>query len=643
MPSDTPHYPSTRLTPTPGIPSRASPIGAEPSATGTSFRLWASDHAAASVVVEGVGEFLLEPEPGGYFSASVAGVGVGARYRFRLDGHPTLLPDLASRWQPEGPEGASVVCAPAFAWSDAAWRGVESAGQVLYELHLGTFTEGGTWASAVPRLGQLRELGITTLQLMPVAEFAGAFGWGYDVMLPYAPSHLYGAPDDVRRFVDAAHGLGLGVILDVVYNHLGAGNHFGAFSRHYFTDRHPGEWGPLLNFDGPDAAGVREFVVDNAAYWIRDFHFDGLRLDATQVLFDDSPRHIIADIVAAARAAAPNRRLYLIAENQPQDRQLVDPPERGGYGLDALVSDDFHHAAAVALTGHNEFYYADYAGTAAEFVAAAKFGYLFQGQRSDIRDGPYGTASLDLLPRQFVHFLQNHDQIANSARGLRLDRLGAPGTARALTALLLLAPQTPCLFQGQEFAASAPFFYFAGFDGDAAKAIADDRAQSLVQFPSIADPAMRGALVDPADPVTLRRSTLDWTEWETHGPSVALHRDLLALRRDDPAFGRVAKQRCIDGATLGETAFFLRFFAERPADDRLLFLNLGADREIRVLADPLVAPPAGGQWLVLWSSEDPRYGGAGRRAIDMAGRWVLPGRAAIVFGATETEGDGVGD
>jgi maltooligosyltrehalose trehalohydrolase len=234
-----------------------------------------------------------------------------------------------------------------------------------------------------------------------------------------------------------------------------------------------------------------------------------------------------------------------------------------------------------------------------------------------------------------VHFLQNHDQIANSARGLRLDRLGAPGTVRALTALLLLAPQTPCLFQGQEFGASAPFFYFAGFDGEAAKVIAEDRARSLVQFPSIADPAMRAALVDPADPATLRQSTLDWAEWEAHAASVALHRDLLALRRDDLAFGRVADQRCIDGATLGEEAFFLRFFAERPADDRLLFLNLGADREVRVLADPLVAPPAGCQWRLMWSSEDPRYGGAGRRTIDMAGRWVLPGRAAIVFGTAE--------
>jgi len=633
MPSRAPPRPPSRAFLRQDTPGRVSPIGAEPSAAGTSFRLWAPDHSDASVVVEGIGEFRLDAEPGGYFGAVVEGAGAGARYRFRLDGNPALLPDLASRWQPDGPDGASVVCAPSFAWSDGAWRGLGAAGQVLHELHLGTFTEAGTWAAAVPRLRQLRELGITALQVMPIAEFSGAFGWGYDVLLPYAPSHLYGAPDDVRRFVDAAHGLGLGVILDVVYNHLGVGNHFGAFSHSYFTDRHPGEWGPLLNFDGPDAAGVRQFIIENAVYWIRDFHFDGLRLDATQVLFDDSPRHIIADIVAAARAAAPDRRLYLVAENQPQDRKLLDPPERGGYGLDALAGDDFHHSAAVALTGHNEFYYADYAGTAAEFVAAAKFGYLFQGQRSDIRNGPYGTPSLDLKPQQFVHFLQNHDQIANSARGLRLDRLGAPGTVRALTALLLLAPQTPCLFQGQEFGASAPFLYFAGVAGEAARAIADDRAQALAQFPSIADPAMRAALVDPADPATLRQSTLDWAEWETHAATVLLHRDLLQLRREDPAFSRAGEQRSIDGAALGEAAFFLRFFAEGAAADRLLFVNLGADCEIRVLADPLVAPPAGCQWQVMWSSEDPAYGGAGRRAIDLAGRWMLPGRAAIVFGA----------
>jgi maltooligosyltrehalose trehalohydrolase len=612
-------------------PARGSPIGAEPSPAGTSFRLWADDHAAASVVVDGHGEYALAPEPGGYFRGFVAGVRPGARYRFRLDESSLLLPDLASHWQPDGPDGASVVCDTAFPWSDGGWRGVVASGQVLYELHVGSFTEEGTWTAAIPYLPRLRDLGVTVLQLMPIAQFAGAFGWGYDVLLHYAPSHLYGVPDDLRRFIDAAHGFGLGVILDVVYNHVGAGSHFADFSPTYFTERHDGEWGPLLNFDGAGAAGVRKFIVENAIYWVRDFHFDGLRLDATQVLFDDSPMHIIAEIVQATRDAVPHRQLYLIAENQPQDRKLVDAPEQGGLGLDALASDDFHHSAAVALSGHNEFYYADYAGTAAELVAAAKFGYLFQGQRSDIRDKPYGTPSLDLKPRQFVHFLQNHDQIANSARGLRLDRLGAPGTVRALTALLLLAPQSPCLFQGQEFGASSPFLYFADFEGEGERAIARDRGRALAHFPSIADPPMIAALADPSDTATFHRTKLDWSEWEAHAPTVALHRDLLRLRREDPAFVRASHHRTIDGATIGEQAFFLRFFAATANDDRLLFLNLGADREIRVLADPLFAPPAGCRWQVNWSSEDPRYGGSGRRTTDTSRRWILPGRAALVF------------
>ena len=605
-------------------------VGAAVSSAGTSFGLWAKGHTTATVFIEGRGEEALTAQSDGYFGGLVEGVGPGARYQFALDGSTRMLPDPASRWQPEGPEGVSVVCdATTYCWNDQGWRGVSAPGQVLYELHIGTFTREGTWAAALEQLPLLKNLGITVLQLMPVAEFSGAFGWGYDVVLPFAPSHLYGSPDDVRRFVEAAHQLGLGVILDVVYNHLGGANHFADFSRSYFTERHDGEWGPLLNFDGPGAPAVRNFIIQNAVYWIRDFHFDGLRLDATQAMFDDSATHIIAEIVAAARAAVPDRHLYMTAENQPQDRKLLDPPERFGFGLDALASDDFHHAAHVALTGHNEFYYADYSGTPGEFVAAAKFGYLFQGQRSDIRNKPYGTPALDLQPDQFVHFLQNHDQIANSARGLRMDKLSSPGKVRALTALLLLAPQTPCLFQGQEFGASSPFLYFAGFAGDEARAIHANRIKSLAQFPSVADSAMVDELADPSDPETFRASKLDWAEYELHGTSVALHRDLLAMRR--AAFQHQSARRHVDGASISASAFFLRFFAEDDQDDRIVFFNLGADREIRVIADPLVAPPTGNAWQVAWSTEDPRYGGTGRRSTSMSDRWVLPGEAAVVF------------
>jgi maltooligosyltrehalose trehalohydrolase len=422
--------------------------GAEATHDGTHFRVWARGHRAVSLIIEGRPAIPMASTDDGYFSVLAPDVGPDARYRFQLDGGEPL-PDPASRWQPEGPEGPSVVTSNTFTWSDAHWRGVPPDGQVLYEIHIGTFTTEGTWSAATERLETLCDLGVTVLQVMPIGEFNGAFGWGYDTVLPYAPSHLYGQPDDLRHFIDRAHALGIGVILDVVYNHAGLGDRFKDFTPHYFSTTHQGEWGAIFNFDGEGAAGVREFMMQNAVYWIREFHFDGLRLDATQALFDDSETHIIAEIASAARAAAPERQLFMVAENQPQDRRLVESPDAGGYGLDAIGNDDFHHAARVALTGHNDFYYRDYQGTSSELLASAKYGFLYQGQRSDMRDKPYGTPSLNLKPTNFIHFLENHDQVANSARGLRMDRLGSPGAVRAITALFLLSPQTPCLFHGQ--------------------------------------------------------------------------------------------------------------------------------------------------------------------------------------------------
>ncbi|MDB5527818.1 MAG: putative 1,4-alpha-glucan branching enzyme protein [Devosia sp.] len=612
---------------------RRYPIGAEATADGTHFRVWALGRRAVSLIVEGHPAIPMEATGDGYFSVLVPDIRPGTRYRFQLDGGEPL-PDPASRWQPEGPEGPSVVTDNIFAWSDAYWRGVPPDGQVLYEIHIGTFTPEGTWAAATERLQTLRDLGITVLQVMPIGEFNGAFGWGYDTVLPYAPSHLYGPPDDLHRFIDRAHALGLGVILDVVYNHAGLGDHFKDFTPHYFSTSHHGEWGAIFNFDGEGATGVREFMVQNAVYWVREFHFDGLRLDATQALFDDSDTHIIAEIAAAARAAAPERQLFIVAENQPQDHRLVDRPEAGGYGLEAIGNDDFHHAARVALTGHNDFYYRDYHGTSSELLASAKYGFLYQGQRSDMRDKPYGTPSLNLKPTNFVHFLENHDQVANSARGLRMDRLGSPGAVRAITALFLLSPQTPCLFHGQEFGASTRFLYFAGFTGETAAAIAKGRTQNLRQFAGVSDPAMDERLADPADPATFAASKLDWSEFERHGEIVALHRDLLRLRRSETAFTQQGQGARLDGAVLGEQAFFLRYLSE-DGDDRLLFINLGRDRHMAIIPDPLVAPPAGRHWESIWSSEHPDYGGSGRYASDMSKFWILPGHSALLFAAID--------
>jgi maltooligosyltrehalose trehalohydrolase len=465
-----------------------------------------------------------------------------------------------------------------------------------------------------------------------VNEFAGEFGWGYDGVDLFAPTRLYGTPDDLRRFIDAAHALGIRVILDVVYNHLGPdGNYSACFSDDYVTDRYQGEWGKPINFDGPNAGPVREFFIANAAYWIDEFHFDGLRIDATQSLFDSSDEHILAAITRAARNAAGERSIIIVGENEPQHTKLLRPPARGGYGLDALWNDDLHHSAMVALTGRNEAYYEDHEGAPQEFIAAAKYGYLFQGQFYAHQGKRRGTPGLDLPPTAFVTFIQNHDQIANSARGLRFHRLTSPGRARAMTALMLLIPGTPMLFQGQEFQASTPFLYFADHEPDLAELVRKGRHEFVTQFPSVASPAMRERLAEPKARATFEACKLDWTEFERHGETVALHRDLLRLRRDDPVFAQ-QRRGALDGAVLGPEAFALRFFGVE-GDDRLLLVNLGRDLERRSIPDPLVAPPEGRAWRLLWSSEDPTYGGGGTPPVETRERWRLPGHAAVAFAA----------
>jgi maltooligosyltrehalose trehalohydrolase len=594
-------------------------------------RVWAPRVTAVELVVENGAVFALAPETGGYFSATIDAA-PGTRYRFRLGGEPTLVPDPASRFQPDGPHGPSeLVDAGAFAWSDATWRGARLEGQVVYELHVGTFTREGTWAAAAEQLAELGRTGITMIEMMPVAEFDGRFGWGYDGVDLFAPMHLYGRPDDMRRFVDTAHAHGIAVILDVVYNHLGpSGNYLRAYSSAYFSDRYDNEWGDALNFDGPDAAPVREFFVENAAYWIDEFHLDGLRLDATQQIFDQSPEHVLSAIGRRARAAAGRRPIVLIAENELQDTRLVRPIEDGGYGLDALWNDDFHHAAMVALTGRAEAYYSDTRGEPQEFVSAAKRGYLFQGQHYHWQRQSRGTPSWGLPPSAFVTYLQNHDQVANSATGQRGHQLASPGRWRAMTTLMLLMPGTPMLFQGQEFAASTPFLYFADHERDLAEAVRKGRAEFLAQFPRVSDVVRAGHLDDPADPKTFERCKLDFRERETHAAAYAFHRDLLRLRREDEVI-RAQGEHGLDGAVLGPTAFALRFFSIDHSADRLLIVNLGADLSRASIPDPLVAPPLDTDWQVRWSTEDVKYGGLGTPDLWPGGCWLVPGESAVLL------------
>ena len=415
--------------------TRRLPIGAEVQAGNrTHFRVWAPPRQTASVVIEsgaGQREVTLAREPGSYFSGMIDDTGPGTLYRYRLDGGKTLFPDPVSRFQPDGPHGPSRVVDPGrFQWSDWGWRGCEVDGQVIYELHIGTFTRQGTYASAIEKLSELADLGITIIELMPVADFPGRFGWGYDGVNMFAPTRLSGDPDDLRRFVDRAHALRLGVILDVVYNHIGPdGNYLKEFAPAYFTDRYKNEWGQALNFDGSDSGPAREFFLANAAYWIDEFHFDGFRLDATQNVYDSSADHVLTAVGRRVREAARGRGTIVVAENEAQTSRLVRPVDAGGNGLDMLWNDDYHHSAMVVLSGHNEAYYTDFSGSPQEFVSAAKWGYLFQGQRFKWQKNRRGAPAIGLEPRCFVNFLQNHDQIANSARG---QALPCPGVARPL-------------------------------------------------------------------------------------------------------------------------------------------------------------------------------------------------------------------
>ena len=616
--------------------TRRYPICAELTPDGANFRVWAPKRRRVEVLLSSGAATELSREPGGYWSGLVAGAREGATYRYRLDG-ADAFPDPVSRFQPEGPHGPSQLIDPCrFAWTDGAWKGVRLEGQVIYEMHIGTFTPEGTWNAARRQLPELAAVGITVIELMPVADFPGKFGWGYDGVGLFAPVAIYGRPDDFRQFMDDAHRAGIGVILDVVYNHVGPdGNYLKQFADDYFTDRYQNEWGEAINYDGENAGPVREWVITNAVYWAQEYHMDGLRLDATQQIFDSSPENIQSALAKAMRAAAGDRSIIIVAENESQHTNLVRPPDQGGYGLDALWNDDFHHSALVALTGHNDAYYSDYNGKPQEFISSVKYGYLYQGQRYTWQAKRRGTPAWGLRPAQFVNYIENHDQLANSGHGERLNRLTSPGRLKAMTALLLLAPGTPMLFQGQEFAASTPFLYFADHNENLRPLVAEGRLQFLAQFRNLAQSETRRCLADPGSPGTFESCKLDFSERQKHSEWYRLHKDLLRLRREEPVF-RAQQQGGVDGAVIGSEAFLLRYFGER-GDDRLLIVNLGRDLKLDPAPEPLLAPPEGRLWDLLWSSEAPVYGGCGTPPLDAADNWRIPGHAAVVMRPVEPQ------
>jgi maltooligosyltrehalose trehalohydrolase len=627
------------LIPMPAGRSRRLPIGAEVRPGGVDFRVWAPARERVVVVIDGGDVHPLTPESDGYHAGFAPGAKPGDRYLLSLDDDPTLLADPMSRFQPEGPFGPSMVIDPLmFPWTDGDWTGPDLTALVVYEMHIGTFTRAGTWKAAIDGLPAVADLGVTCLEVMPVADFAGRFGWGYDGVNLFAPTRLYGTPDDFRAFVNAAHALGLAVILDVVYNHLGpAGCSLGQFAPAYFGGTT--EWGQAINFDGADAAPVREFFVTNARYWIDEFHLDGLRLDAVQAIHDTSDVHIVHDITSAVRQTAGLRTTWIVGEDEPQDTRLLRGSGRPGLGLDALWNDDFHHSAMVAATGRREAYFTDYLGSPQEFISAAKYGFLYQGQWYAWQQQGRGTPALGVQPDAFVCCLQNHDQVANGPGGARLHELTSLSRVRALTALLLLGPWIPMLFQGQEYAADAPFLYFADHTLPLADAVRDGRETFLSQFPSTSDAVATGAVPDPRDVNAFDRSVLP-ADGPRGGAMRALHASLLRLRQSERAF-RAQHRHGLDGAVLGPNAFLLRFFADTDTphgDDRLVLINLGQQLELAVLPEPLLAPPSGTKWTVIWSSDDALYGGPGVSPVIRPTGWSLSPDTACVLAPIDLRG-----
>jgi maltooligosyltrehalose trehalohydrolase len=587
----------------------------------TRFRLWApSAHQVELCLPDGVPDrVVMQPLHGGWHETVVQGAGDGTRYRFRIDGG-LEVPDPASRFNRDNVHGHSVVVDPrTYQWGDEAWRGRPWHEAVVYELHVGTFTPQGTLRAVEDRLDHLVRLGVTAIELMPLAECPGQRNWGYDGVLLFAPESSYGTPHDLKHLVDAAHQRGLMVLLDVVYNHFGPeGNYLHAYARQFFTERHHTAWGAAINFDGADSRTVRDYYIHNALYWLEEYHFDGLRLDAVHAIKDDSPGHILNELAATVRErlGAP-RQVHLILENDENEARFLRSAMSEADRYDAQWNDDVHHCLHVLLTGERDGYYADYERAHVLLGRALTEGYAYQGDTSPYRNGRMrGELSAGLPPTAFVDFLQNHDQVGNRALGERIGRLASAEALRAGMAVLLLSPHVPMLFMGEEWNAVEPFLFFCDFEPELAAKVREGRRREFAGFARFADETARLLIPDPCAVDTFERCKIDWSapQREPHGTWLQLTTQLLALRHREivprlpgtrahgfkvGARGDLqATWRCTDGSRLHLTANLSADAVDGPrhAPGRILYTT-DPDFGAALTGSGLAA------WTVVWSME----------------------------------------
>src|SRR5579864_34860 len=554
-----PRIVSTQVTTSPRTQSAAGMLGARVSGGSCEFRVWApaARHVTLRLTGQGVTRDLAMRCEGEHFVLETA-ARAGDSYFYIVDDQQPV-PDPVSRLLPEGVHGPTEIVDPrAYTWHDQGWRGLAFAGYVIYELHVGTFTADGTFDAAIGRLPYLRKLGVTAIEIMPVAAFPGRRNWGYDGVSMYAVQASYGGPEGLKRLVDAAHGAGLAVIMDVVYNHLGnEGNYLRLFGP-YFTTQHHTPWGDAINYDQPGSRGVRDYVIENARYWVREYHIDGLRLDAVQTIFDDSPVHILADLSASAQGLGEElgREVCVIAETDANDEKIVRPRDQGGYGLDGLWSDDFHHSVQAFFTGERAGFYQDY-GRAEQIALALNQGFAFQGEPFRYWKGrPRGTAARGVPAAAHVICLQNHDLVGNRATGERWTVLAPRGVRMLAAALLLLSPHTPLIFMGQEYDELNPFLFFTDY-GDPAlqEAVRKGRREEFKAFGFPEE-----GVPDPQDPATFERSKLNWKLTEGENLMRDWYRSLIGLRKQ---FVTSGERSC--KAELRDGVIEMQVPAERPA------------------------------------------------------------------------------